>query len=298
MPLRHRRPDDYKYDVFVSFAMEDHDALAGPLVQELRDAGLRVWFAPHNVGYGESLTARVEEGLAQSRFLVAVLSKRAFAKKWVKAEIRSMLARELDLGSDHVIPVLFGITHAEVQRELPLLAQKLSIDAKIGVEAVSNAIMNAVSTKSARSSEGRALRASVAVVERNGQFLVVRRVKEEMSLRWAFPAGIVRPSEESRQAAVRETEDETGITCRIVRKIGRRVHPETRTTLIYWLCKWTGGKGEVRAPKELAEVKWVTGREALQLFTSDVYPPIKKLLKRRQSIRREPVAGRQAQRHV
>jgi TIR domain len=47
-----------KWDVFVSHASEDKDAVAEPLVHALVDAGLRVWYDRIELCVGDSLRKR------------------------------------------------------------------------------------------------------------------------------------------------------------------------------------------------------------------------------------------------
>ncbi len=122
------------------------------------------------------------------------------------------------------------------------------------------------------------MKVSVAIVQRGQKFLVIRRHHKEGALNWAFPAGVVKASEEEPAAAVRETREETGVNCIVVRCFGRRVHPDTGVALSYWLCKYVDGTAKVLDKGELAEVKWASGSLALDLFTSDVYGPVNEYL--------------------
>jgi histidyl-tRNA synthetase len=45
-----------RWDVFVSHASEDKDAIARPLAKELRSRGLRVWYDEFELKIGDSLS--------------------------------------------------------------------------------------------------------------------------------------------------------------------------------------------------------------------------------------------------
>jgi len=60
--------------------------------------------------------------------------------------------------------------------------------------------------------------------------------------------------------------------------LGSRTHPDTGVLATYWLCDYVSGTIMNKDPKELDEVKWLTGEEALSKITSDVYSPLKSLL--------------------
>jgi hypothetical protein len=55
------------WDVFISHAREDKAAVAKPLAKALSRAGLRVWIDEHEISLGDSLTTKINEGLAHSK---------------------------------------------------------------------------------------------------------------------------------------------------------------------------------------------------------------------------------------
>ena len=63
-----------QYDVFLSYAHADAEAVA-PLVAALRGEGLSVWFDESDVADFESITRSIEQGLAQSKALLAYYSE-------------------------------------------------------------------------------------------------------------------------------------------------------------------------------------------------------------------------------
>jgi 8-oxo-dGTP pyrophosphatase MutT (NUDIX family) len=108
---------------------------------------------------------------------------------------------------------------------------------------------------------------------------LVRRREQEGKLRWQFPGGVVRGDQADKDVAEREAFEETNIKCRAVRKVGQRVHPDTKALVHYWLCQYIEGKEVLRDTKDLAEVRWVTPKNAFELITSDIYPHLKKVLR-------------------
>ena len=71
-----------QYDVFISHASEDKKDIAVPLYNELSARGMRVWFDEATLQPGDSLTAKINDGLRNSRFGVVILSKMFFEKDW------------------------------------------------------------------------------------------------------------------------------------------------------------------------------------------------------------------------
>ncbi|UVF18858.1 NUDIX domain-containing protein [Microvirga terrae] len=118
---------------------------------------------------------------------------------------------------------------------------------------------------------------AVTVVRKDGQVLLVRRI-DSSSPTWQFPAGQIKPNTRPEDAAVREVQEETGVSCVIVSKIGDRFHEEQMVHLHYFLADWKDGDAVNGDPKENDLVEWVSPREALSRFTLDVDSRIKSLL--------------------
>ncbi len=83
--------DGREFDVFVSHASEDKDAIARPLAEALRDRGLSVWFDEFELRIGDSLRRKIDKGVARSRFGLVVLSPAFFAKGWPQYELDGLV---------------------------------------------------------------------------------------------------------------------------------------------------------------------------------------------------------------
>lgn len=84
---------------------------------------------------------------------------------------------------------------------------------------------------------------------------------------WTFIAGEIEPGESPADAAIREVKEETGLVANYSQIIGRRVHPKTGRTMIYLACGPAEGTDVfVGDPEELAEVRWISLREADELL--------------------------------
>jgi hypothetical protein len=64
--------DTPSWDVLISHASEDKDAIARPLADALSEQGISVWFDEMTLRVGDSLRRSIEGGLAKSRFGVAI----------------------------------------------------------------------------------------------------------------------------------------------------------------------------------------------------------------------------------
>ena len=113
------------WDFFVSHASEDSAIIARPLARYLMAVGYRVWFDEFELNVGDSLRARIDEGLARSAFGIVILSPSFFAKKWPKAELDGLFARDT-YDKPRLLPVWHQLTAAEVAAQSPLLAARLA----------------------------------------------------------------------------------------------------------------------------------------------------------------------------
>ena len=82
-----------QWDAFISHASEDKDVVV-PLAEALRSAGLKIWLDQQVLRLGDSLREKIDEGLADSRFGIVVLSPSFLAKRWPKRELNGMMAVE------------------------------------------------------------------------------------------------------------------------------------------------------------------------------------------------------------
>jgi len=142
--------DMKRWDVFISHASEDKDAVAVPLAESLRHAGLRVWIDKQEIGLGDSIRQRIDEGIAQSRFGIVIVSPRFLEKVWTQRELGGLMAIE-DAGQKVLLPVWHGIAKADVARVSPLLADRAAADTARGIAAVAGKILNAVLHRSSGS---------------------------------------------------------------------------------------------------------------------------------------------------
>ncbi len=132
-----------EWDVFISHASEDKDAVAIPLYDLLSEAGLRVWFDNFELTLGDSLHQKIEEGLANSRFGVVILSPNYPPKHWTVQELNGLFARE-EGGQKVILPVWHNLKKAELLKEYPILADRLAVNTNDGIEKVAEKIINTI----------------------------------------------------------------------------------------------------------------------------------------------------------
>jgi TIR domain len=114
-------------DCFISHASEDKDAIARPLAEALTSAGYSVWFDEYELVLGDSLRAKIDEGLAASRFGVVVLSPQFFEKGWPQSELNALAAKEMVGGERLILPVWYGVDEEFLASKSPLLADRIGV---------------------------------------------------------------------------------------------------------------------------------------------------------------------------
>ncbi|MFE2496876.1 NUDIX hydrolase [Streptomyces scopuliridis] len=119
---------------------------------------------------------------------------------------------------------------------------------------------------------------AAAIVVHEGRVLMVRRRVREGQLSWQFPAGEVEPDEGREDAAVRETQEETGLDVAAVKLLGERVHPATGRLMSYTACEVVGGNAHVADTDELAELAWVALAEIPQYVPYGLFEPVQRHL--------------------
>jgi 8-oxo-dGTP pyrophosphatase MutT (NUDIX family) len=92
---------------------------------------------------------------------------------------------------------------------------------------------------------------------------------------WTFIAGEQEPGEQPEDTAIREVKEEACLDVRVGHVIGSRVHPATHRRMFYLAAKPAHGTTiAVGDEAELAEVRWASLREALELMP-DMYSPVR-----------------------
>ncbi len=113
------------YDVFISHATEDKEDVARPLANALRNNGLKVWFDEFELKIGDSLRRKIDQGLANSRFGIVIISKSFIEKGWTNYELDGLMTKAIT-GQQVLLPIWHNITKQEVIDYSPSLADKVA----------------------------------------------------------------------------------------------------------------------------------------------------------------------------
>ncbi|MGW1281630.1 NUDIX hydrolase [Streptomyces tsukubensis] len=107
--------------------------------------------------------------------------------------------------------------------------------------------------------------------------LFVERRKADRTPRWVFPGGKPEPGETAEQTALRETEEETGLIVKPIKRIGAASHHITGRYLIYIACALVSGTATPASPREVVDVAWVPTR-FVDVTVPGIYEPVRRYL--------------------
>jgi TIR domain len=112
------------YDVFISHASEDKDAIARPLAAALVERGLTVWFDEATLELGDSLRRNIDNGLAYCRYGIVILSPHFLEKEWPQRELDGLVARETASGEKALLPIWHELDRPTLMKYSPLLRRQ------------------------------------------------------------------------------------------------------------------------------------------------------------------------------
>ncbi|MXW65945.1 MAG: toll/interleukin-1 receptor domain-containing protein [Gemmatimonadales bacterium] len=119
------RKELQEWDVFVSYASEDGEAVAHPLAQLLAELDLRVWMDRTELRIGDRIRRKIDEGLAKCRYGIVILSPDFLAKEYPQRELDGLANREHD-GRKVILPVWYGVDADDIRRFSPTLADRFA----------------------------------------------------------------------------------------------------------------------------------------------------------------------------
>lgn len=95
----------FKFDGFLSHSSRDKRKVEN-LANRLKNDGVRIWFAAWEIGAGDDIFLKIEEGLEESRCLILALSSNSLGSDWVVLEKNTVLFRDPANRERRFIPVL------------------------------------------------------------------------------------------------------------------------------------------------------------------------------------------------
>jgi hypothetical protein len=100
--------------LFLSHSSRDKP-IVRTLAQHLEDAGFPTWLDEWKIRVGECIPSGIQNGIANSRFVIVALSPQAVSSGWVDREWKAMYWMEAQEGRIRILPILIDAC------EVPLL---------------------------------------------------------------------------------------------------------------------------------------------------------------------------------
>ena len=111
----------------------------------------------------------------------------------------------------------------------------------------------------------RTIEAAGGVVEQDSLIAVVHRPRYDD---WSLPKGKLDKNESAERAALREVQEETGLSCQLIEELAPVSYTDNRgrpKNVRYWRMKVLSGEFEVN--DEVDELRWLVKADALALLS-------------------------------
>ena len=107
-------------DLFISHAGADKETYINPLTDALRQQNVTFWLDNIEIGWGDSITSKINEGLNASRFILLCLSENYIKRPWPEAEFGAAISTQNTTGLKRVLPLILN-SKERVLKSYPLL---------------------------------------------------------------------------------------------------------------------------------------------------------------------------------
>jgi hypothetical protein len=121
------KKQEKKWDAFISYAVEDQDSFVRNLAAMLTRLGLSVWYAETALQIGDSLSASINKGLADSRYGIVVISPHFMAKQWTNWELAGLVNRQNSEEQNVILPIWHGVTKSDVINFSPPIVDLMAL---------------------------------------------------------------------------------------------------------------------------------------------------------------------------
>jgi hypothetical protein len=92
------------HSTFISYSTSDQ-AFAERLYEDLQAAGVRCWFAPHDIRGGRKIHEQIDEAIRIHDKLLLILSPNSMNSPWVRTEIANARSRETEQKRQILFPI-------------------------------------------------------------------------------------------------------------------------------------------------------------------------------------------------
>jgi hypothetical protein len=139
-------------DVFLSHASANKAKYVEPLAAALAQRKVSFWLDSIEIGWGDSVPDRINEGLRGSRFALVCLSANYLGRSWAESEMGALLALQHRDGTKRVLPLILDSREIMLTR-YPLIAQLAYREFDNGLATVVNDVVSIVRSPEAKKLE-------------------------------------------------------------------------------------------------------------------------------------------------
>jgi TIR domain len=109
-------------DVFISYSSKDR-TFVDELCSQLRKLNITFWLDRFEIKPGDYLRQKINAGLRDAEYLLAVLSPNSIKSEWASREIDAAMMHELSQNKVTLIPLLIGnIKHSDLPPDCKRMA--------------------------------------------------------------------------------------------------------------------------------------------------------------------------------
>lgn len=117
-----------EYDVFISHANADKEALIEELYKSLNKLGVNIFYDKETLEWGDKFKDKILEGTKKSEFAIIVISTNFFGREWTERELSQFLNRQNQNGQKLILPILHNISIEQLKEKYPSIADIQAID--------------------------------------------------------------------------------------------------------------------------------------------------------------------------
>ena len=135
-----------KYDVFISYAIEDKYPVAESIALHLKQHGIKVWYVGNELKVGDLISTVIGHGLRNSTYCILILSP-FYIRHWTVVELYRFIEKEQIEKKILILPVWHNMDYGEAKKKYPILADRYALSTEKGLDAVSNSLLEVIRKK-------------------------------------------------------------------------------------------------------------------------------------------------------
>jgi len=111
----------FEQDIFLSHATLDKRQYVEPLAEALCERDVTFWLDSAEIGWGDNITRKLNEGLRSSRYALVCLSAHFLERPWPEQELSAVLSLQNTDGQRRLLPLILN-SREHVLQTYPLIA--------------------------------------------------------------------------------------------------------------------------------------------------------------------------------